>query len=218
MAPYPYTEPSGVALYYIRGHFTSRALRSKQLSECPRLQLGGERVGIQIQFWCLKFLIILGPIFLLERGRQIKVEVEIQSGEGNGTLLQCSCLENPRDGGAWWVAVHGVAKKWARLSDFTFNFYFHALEKEMATYSSVLAWRIPGTGEPGGLPSLGSHRVRHDWSDLGAAAAAEIQRRTQREKQTKGRGVRKRKRLRERKSQRRENLSHNETSEKVNVI
>ena len=103
MAPYPYTEPSGVALYYIRGHFTSRALRSKQLSECPRLQLGGERVGIQIQFWCLKFLIILGPIFLLERGRQIKVEVEIQSGEGNGTLLQCSCLENPRDGGAWWV-------------------------------------------------------------------------------------------------------------------
>ena len=66
------------------------------------------------------------------------------------------------DGGAWWGAVHEVAKGWTRLSDFTFTFPFHALEKEMATHSSVLAWRIPGTGEPGGLPSLGSHRVGHD--------------------------------------------------------
>ena len=66
------------------------------------------------------------------------------------------------DGGAWKAAVHGVAKSWARQSDFTFSFHFHALEKEMATHSSVLAWRIPGTGEPGGLPSLGLHRVRHD--------------------------------------------------------
>ena len=66
------------------------------------------------------------------------------------------------DGGAWWAAVHGVDKSQARLSDFTFTFHFHALEKEMATHSSVLAWRIPGTGEPGGLPSMGSHRVRHD--------------------------------------------------------
>ena len=70
------------------------------------------------------------------------------------------------DGGAWCAAVHGVARSWARLSDFTFTFHFHALEKEMATHSSVLAWRIPGTGEPGGLPSVGSHRVGHDWSDL----------------------------------------------------
>ena len=90
----------------------------------------------------------------------------------NGTSLQYSCLENPMNGGAWWAAVHGVAKSWTRLSDFTFTFHFYALEKEMATHSSVLAWRIPGTGEPGGLPSLGSHRVRHDWSDLAAAAAA----------------------------------------------
>jgi len=74
------------------------------------------------------------------------------------------------DGGAWWAAVHGVAKSQTRLSDFTFTFHFHALEKEMATHSSVLAWRIPGTGEPGGLTSMGSHRVRHDWSDLAAAA------------------------------------------------
>ena len=86
--------------------------------------------------------------------------------------LQHSCLENPMDGGAWWAAVHGVAKSRIQLSDFTFTFHFHALEKEMATHSSVLAWRIPRTGEPGGLPSLGSHRVGHDWSDLAAAAAA----------------------------------------------
>ena len=66
------------------------------------------------------------------------------------------------DGGAWWAAVHGVAKSWIQLSDFTFTFHFHALEKEMATHSSVFAWRIPGMGEPGGLPSMGSHRVGHD--------------------------------------------------------
>ena len=76
------------------------------------------------------------------------------------------------DGGAWWAAVHGVTKSQTRLSDFTLTFYFHALEKEVATHSSVLAWRIPGTGEPGGLPSMGSHRVGHNWTDLAAAAAA----------------------------------------------
>ena len=68
-------------------------------------------------------------------------------GEGNGTPLQYSCLENPMDGGAWWAAVHGVVKSWTRLSDFTFTFPFHALEKEMATHSSDLAWRIPGMGD-----------------------------------------------------------------------
>ena len=93
------------------------------------------------------------------------------NGEGNGTPLQYSCLENPMDGGAWYAAVQGVAEGRAWLSDFTFTFHFHALEKEMATHSSVLAWRIPGTGEPGGLPSVGSHGVGHDWSDLAAAAA-----------------------------------------------
>ena len=79
---------------------------------------------------------------------------------------QCSCLGNPRDRGAWWAAVHGVAESRTRLSAFTFTFHFHALEKEMAPHSSVLAWRIPGMLEPGGLPSMGSHRVGHDWSDL----------------------------------------------------
>ena len=86
----------------------------------------------------------------------------VVTGEGNGTPLQYSCLESPMGRGAWWAAVHGVAESPTRLSDFTFTFHFRALEKEMATHSSVLAWRIPGTGEPGGLPSLGSHRVGHD--------------------------------------------------------
>ena len=84
------------------------------------------------------------------------------TGEGNGTPLRCSCLENLKDGGAWWAVVHGVAGSRTRLRDFTFTLHFHALEKAMAAHSSVLAWRIPGTGEPGGLPSLGSHRVGHD--------------------------------------------------------
>ena len=84
------------------------------------------------------------------------------NGEGNGTPLQYSCLENPVDGGAQKAAVHGVAEGRTRLSDFTFTLYFHAWEKEMATHSSVLAWRIPGTAEPGGLLSMGSHRVGHD--------------------------------------------------------
>ena len=78
-------------------------------------------------------------------------------GKGNGTPLQYSCLENPMDGGAWWAAVYGVAKSRTRLRDFTFTFHFHALEKEMATHSSVLAWRIPGMAE-----SVGSHKVGHD--------------------------------------------------------
>ena len=96
----------------------------------------------------------------------------VTRGEGNGNPLQYSCLENPMDRGAW------VAKSQAWLSDFTFTFHFHALEKEKATQSSVLVWRIPGMGEPGGLPSLGSHRVGHNWSDLAAVAAATVTRRT----------------------------------------
>ena len=118
---------------------------------------------------------------ILTLSQPIKQEMKTQGtfkgsallkGEGNGTPLQDSCLENPMDGGAWKAAVHGVAKSRTWLSDFTFTFHFHALEKEMATHSSVFAWRIPGTGEPGGLLSVGSRRVGHDWSDLAAAAAA----------------------------------------------
>ena len=92
----------------------------------------------------------------------IWIILECPFGEGNGTPLQYSCLENPMDGEVWWAAVHGATKSWTRLSDFPFTFHFHTLEKEMATHSSVLAWRIPGMAEPGGLLSLGSHRVRHD--------------------------------------------------------
>ena len=86
----------------------------------------------------------------------------VTCGEGNGTLLQYSYLENPMDGGACWATVHGVAESRTRLRDFTFTFHSYALEKEMATHSSVLALRIPGKGEPGGLPSMGSHRVGYD--------------------------------------------------------
>ena len=93
-------------------------------------------------------------------------------GVGNGNPLQYSCLANPMDRRTWWAAVHGVARSQTWLNDFTFTFHFHALEKEMATHSSVLAWRIPGTGEPGGLLSMGLHRVGHDWGNLAAAAAA----------------------------------------------
>ena len=78
------------------------------------------------------------------------------------------------DGGALWAAVHGVTKSRTWLSNFPFTFHFPALEKEMTTHSSVLAWRIPGMGEPGGLPSMESHKVRHDWSDLAAAAAVAV--------------------------------------------
>ena len=88
--------------------------------------------------------------------------IRVTDGEGNGTALPYSCLENHMDGGAWKAAVHGVAVSQTQLSDFTFTFHFHALEKEMSVHSSVLAWRIPGMGEPGGLPSMGSHRVRHN--------------------------------------------------------
>ena len=94
--------------------------------------------------------------------RDINTLLMPMDGKGNGTPLQYSCLENPMDGGAWKAAVHGVVKSRTRLSDFPFTFQFHTLEKEMATYFRVLAWRIPGMGEPGRLPSIGSHRVRHD--------------------------------------------------------
>ena len=95
-----------------------------------------------------------------------------EHGEGNGTPLQYSCLENPMDRGAWWAAVHGVAKSPTRLSDFTFTFHFHALEKEMATHSSGLAWRIPGTGEPGGLPIYGVAQNRTRLKPLSSSSSS----------------------------------------------
>ena len=106
--------------------------------------------------------------------RQISRGLREVSREGDATPLQYSRLENPMDGEAWWAAVHGVPRSRTRLSDFTFTFHFHALEKAMAPHSSVLVWRIPGTGKPGGLPSMRSHRVGHNWRNLAAAAAASL--------------------------------------------
>ena len=102
------------------------------------------------------------PSFLMYSSICIQPPIQPGMGEGNGTPLQYCCPENPMDGGAWQAAVHGVAKSQTRLSDFIFTFHFHALEKEMATHSSVLAWRIPWTEKPGRLQSMGSHRVGHD--------------------------------------------------------
>ena len=106
--------------------------------------------------------------------KRLPVFREGQPGVLEKALAQSSCLENPMDRGAWWVADHGVTKSRIWLSDFTFTFHFHALEKEMATHSSALPWRIPGTAEPCGQPSMGSHRVGHDWGDLAAAWSSEI--------------------------------------------
>ena len=102
-------------------------------------------------------------MFMDQKNQYSENEYTTQSnGEGNGTPLQYSRLENPMGGGAWWAAIHGVAKSRTQLNDFTFTFHFHALEKEMATHSSIPAWRISGTGEPDGLLSMGSHRVGHN--------------------------------------------------------
>ena len=103
-------------------------------------------------------------------------QTHVHCGEGNGNPLQYSCLENPMDEGAWLATVHGIMKSWTELTDFTFTFYFHALEKEMATLSSIFSWKIPGTEEPGGLLSIGLHRIEHDWHNLAAAAACPLSR------------------------------------------
>ena len=132
------------------------------------------RVRLRSEGWLLRkkcfprsSCLSVGHFGLLERSKE-------RDGEGNGTPLQYSCLENPMDGGAWKAAVHGVTEGQIRLSDFTFTFHLHALEKKMATHSSLLAWRSPGTGHPGGLPSMRSHRVGYDWSDSAAAAASKV--------------------------------------------
>ena len=112
-------------------------------------------------------------LVLISHASRVMLKI-LQAREGNGNPLQYSYLENLMGRGAWSAAFHGVSKSRTRLSNFTFTFHFHALEKEMATYSGVFAWRIPGTGEPFGLLSTGSHRVRHDWSKLAAPAAADF--------------------------------------------
>ena len=134
---------------YIRGWFKFKKKKTKRILEWDAISIS--RGSSQPRNW---------------------THVSYSAREGDDTPLHYSCLENPMDGGAWWAAVHEVAQSQTGLSDFTFTFHFNALEKEMATHCSILAWRIPGTEEPGGLPSMGSHRVGHDWSNLAAAAAA----------------------------------------------
>ena len=121
--------------------------------------------------WFCPYIASLGLSSWKMEASGIWLTVTCYYGEGNGNPLQYSCLENPMDRGAWWATVHGFVKSRTRLSNFTFTFHFHALEKEMATHPSTLAWRIPGIEGPCGLQSMGSHRVGHDWSDLAAAAA-----------------------------------------------
>ena len=138
-----------------------------------KFKYSGSMASIFISQWLKRKSSFGWPQFSIQLAQETSIRQPRLSahGEGDGTPLQYSCLENPMDGGAWWAAVHEVAKSQKWLSDFPFTFHFHALEKEMEIYSSVLAWRIPGTEEPGGLPSMGSHRVGHDWSNLAAAAA-----------------------------------------------
>ena len=162
-------------------HFLLRCVKVKSEREvtqlCPTLSdpmdcsLPGSSVHGIFQARVLEWGAIVTKVFyphLKKTELQLEcfwLQVATLPGEGNGTPLQCSCLETPMDWAAWWAAVHGVTKSQTWLRDFTFTFHFHALEKEMATHSSVLAWRIPGTGEPGGLLSMGLHRVGHDRSD-----------------------------------------------------
>ena len=138
-------------------------IKKKQVQSLDQEDPLEEENGNPLQYSCLENPMDKGAWrATIQRVTKSWTQLSDYIGEGNGTPLQYSCLENPMDRGAWWAAVHGVAKSWTRLSDFTLTFHFHALEKEMATHSSVLAWRIPGMGEPGGLPSMGSHTVGHD--------------------------------------------------------
>ena len=119
-------------------------------------------------FWIFRYSLRTADHYLMWWSWNLQSNILIYSEKAMASHSSTFAWKNPMDGGAWWAAVHGVPRSRTRLSDFIFTFHFHALEKEMATHSSVLAWRIPGTGEPGGLPSLGSHRVGRDWSDLAA--------------------------------------------------
>ena len=105
---------------------------------------------------------------------KVKERASSVSGRRQRHPPQCSCLGNPMDGGAWWAAVHRALKSQTRLRDFTFTFHFHALDKEMATHSSVLAWRIPGTGKSGGLRSMGSHRNQTRLKRLSSSSSSSV--------------------------------------------
>ena len=145
--------------------YTSKLQSSRQYGTGTKteIQINGTKQKAQGQIHTpMNILSLTKEAKIQNREKTISLTVVLgKLREGNGTPLQYSCLENPMDGGAWKAAVHGVAEGRTLLSDFTFTFHSHALEKEMANHSSVLAWRIPGTGEPHGLLSMGSHRVGH---------------------------------------------------------
>ena len=150
------TPLSSSEILYILKWFVQMSLSPLSISRFPSQKLIPCSSSCLCYFLWMSFALLFALYIALLR-------------EGNGTPQWYSCLENPMDGGAWWAAVHGVTKSQTRLTfTFTFTFHFHAMEKEMATHSNILAWRIPGTREPGQLPSMGSHWVGHDWSDLAA--------------------------------------------------
>ena len=174
--PHPGIKPESLMSPALAGRFLPLVPPGKPNSNLVEPNLSGKVQVSGIQLRIRKALIRVFKKPYISHIKKKKKLPSICTGvftllrEGNGNPLQYSCLENPRDSRAWWAIVHGVSKKQTQLSDFTFTFHFHALEKEMATHSSVLSWRIPGTAEPGGLLSMGSHRVRHDWSYLAAEA------------------------------------------------
>ena len=167
---------------FLRVSWTARRSYQSTLKEIsPQYSLEGLMLTLKLQYsgHLMRRADSLKKTPILEKieGRRKRGQQRMRWVDGITDSMDTSLSKLQKlvmDRKAWRAAVHGVAKSQTRLSDFTFALHFHALEKEMATHSSIPAWRIPGMGEPGGLPSMGLHRVRHDWSDLAAATAGRL--------------------------------------------